>query len=234
MVQEKDPSADAAFAAVKSLQQQSMQSAAGDTSSAVAVDGFVPRLKPNTAPLRQPKPAASESSQASAPQHTVSESSRSTCGQPQAQGGDRDTSQPTESSVQQSPSSSRSTAGNTLSKAQNSIAHSGLSQPTPNSTPPLAEQPGTSDQTGTASRDHSARLNTNLQDDAAVPSDDGSSSAPTAAQPVLPGQVEIDAHPVISFEVEDAEGPLEGAEHGINAKFGRLTVRPCTCLVVSI
>ena len=234
LLQEKDPSADAAFAAAKSLQQQSMQSAAGDINSAAAVDGFVPKLKPSKAPLKQPKPASPKPTQAPAPQHAVINSSGSVPNQQQAEGSSCSTPQGNEPSLKQSPLNLRSTAGSTSQSTQKSEAHTRHSDPTAGSNPLLAGQPGTSAQTGSASGDHTARLkpNASVASGAAVASDDGSSSAQTVAE--AGAQEGTDLRPVISFEVEDAAGPLEVAEHGISATFGRLTVWPCVCLALSV
>ena len=53
-----------------------------------------------------------------------------------------------------------------------------------------------------------------------------SGAAGSTVRPASGGEDGMGSRPVISFELEDAEGPLEGAEHGINAKFGRLKVLP--------
>lgn len=53
-LQEKDPSAAEAFAAAEALRKQSIQSTAGDQTSAHAVDGFVPKARLTNAPSHAP------------------------------------------------------------------------------------------------------------------------------------------------------------------------------------
>ncbi len=52
-----------------------------------------------------------------------------------------------------------------------------------------------------------------------------------SSQPPLLGRLDLEALPagvpVISFEIDDAEGPLEGAANDLSSQFGRLKVTDC-------
>lgn len=55
--------------------------------------------------------------------------------------------------------------------------------------------------------------------------------AAESSQPPLLGTPDLEALPagvpVISFEIDDAEGPLEGAANDLSSQFGRLKVTDC-------
>ena len=168
-MQEQDPSADEAFAAARHLQEQGMQSTAGVSTSAMAVDGFVPKFQPKKGSYHQPK------------------------------------------AVSQSGSAQPSNA------SQDSALHC---------TPPNLQRAKDLEQVHTATVIQTARLMSNGTDAAELASG-SSGAAGSSVQPASAGPDGAGSQPVISFELEDAEGPLQGAEHGINAKFGRLKVLPC-------
>ena len=195
-MQEKDPTADEAFAAAKALQQQSMQSAAGDQSAAQAVDGFVPKARPTIA-FKAKANNQSQSSRRSDGQAAASTSLSAKGKRPVAQG--------------------QFAAG----------GHEGADGPHPRASSgsnaaavarPVSEASISAQQVDTMSQQMQAASVSEESQGLESGSQQHLSSSTSLAVPA-------DA-PIIEFEIDDAEGPLEGAANDLSSRFGRLKVSP--------
>ncbi|KAL0032891.1 hypothetical protein WJX77_005051 [Trebouxia sp. C0004] len=200
-IKEKDPSADEAFAAAAALKQQSIITAAGDHSAAHAVDGFIPKPRPTNAL----KAKASMRKQAAMSDHSMPVLPSTPAAQAPIKAYQSSSTKPASvTSVQAAASSS----ADALLKDTGSSGKACFSCTGSNS----AEQ-----QHHRAQQPQSSPAS---QQPAAQP--DGSS------QPPLLGNLDLEALPasvpVISFEIDDAEGPLEGAANDLASQFGRLKV----------
>ena len=190
VLQEKDPSADEAFAAAAALKQQSMHSAAGDQAAAHAVDGFIPKSRPTKAPTPQPG-ISSQPKQAAARRVTFEQLSSPS---PERRVGDTSAgiSQPEQAELDSQQDKEP------IPSRQSPVSNGSLAMP---STPAMSDAD---------TANHSQNLHSQQQQhDAQVTS----------------GSVLTDTAPILSFEVDDSESPLEGSSHGLAAQFGRLKVR---------
>ncbi len=211
-LQEKDPSADEAFAAAAALKQQSIITAAGDQSAAHAVDGFIPKPRPTNAfkakaSLR--KQTASMS--VSAATQTDVEASHS-----------KDTNPASVSSVQ--------AAAATPADALPNDTGSSFADALPNDTG-LSDSARSSCTAGnSAEQRHDWAQQPQSSPAPHQPVAQSGGSSQTDRQTVL-GSLDLEAlpagAPVISFEIDDAEGPLEGAANDLSSQFGRLKVTGC-------
>ena len=221
MLQEKDPSADEAFAAAKAMQQQSMQHAAGDEDAATAVDGFVPKFKPEKQLAKRLSSANSKANPKDS--HSASEHYISEAAVPNTSGVKQVCTQDADGFLGQQ---------NGLTPQDQSQAHSddGIhpSRPPKHSSSSAGATQSNVVQFGFQDSKHLARISSTDPHAAAAAQSSSDSGQGQAASSEPATVVELEAssgpRPVLSFELEDAEGPLEGAAHGINAKFGRLKV----------
>ncbi len=196
-LQEKDPSADEACAAAAALKQQSIIAAAGDQSAAHAVDGFIPKPRPTNAF----KAKASMRKQAA----SMSVPSVSAATQTTIEASDsRDTNPARVSSVQ----------------AVASIPAEALPHDTGSSD--HAYSSCTASNSAEERHDWAQQPQSNIASQPPVAQSGGSS------QPPVLGSLELEAlpagAPVISFEIDDADGPLEAAANDLSSQFGRLKV----------
>lgn len=210
-MQEKDPSADAAFAAAKAMKKQS---SAGDPVAAAAVDGFVPKLKSKKLPargLKQGSMAAKSTRNHAASQPNVPVSQiQSTARYTQLPDQDMPR-QDSSSAFQEEPWAVTEThLARIRSTDQHAATESTSSGKQSNAV--LAE--------AADATEHGSGLLARASSD-----EDQGQTGPL--QHVAPAEHDRASNPVLCFELEDADGPLEGAEHGINAKFGRLKVNYC-------
>lgn len=184
-------------------------SAAGDQSAAQAVDGFVPKSRPTNAF----KAKASLRKQAAVPDHSSS------------------ADQPTTTSqlLPKPPADQGSSA-----------AADKVGAPTAQTTPAVPDtvQTGSrtngtagSARTSTGSAEHSYSQTDQLQPTCSA-SHLSSLDVEQSSKPALPNNLSPDPSlpaeaPVIAFEIDDADGPLEGAANGLSSQFGRLKVFKC-------
>lgn len=239
LIQEKDPSIGAAFAAAQSLHEQEAQSMTGNSSSAMAVDGFIPKFKPK-------KPAPKPSRPTGTASKTGTSASERTAGRPASERtagvtaplgmssspisssnvAQPQPSQSTPEARHAAPAEATSSSSGAVQQAQPSTL-TGTDQSAPQTGPvgaALHQLPSGAVNQAAMATTCSTRLHT-VDPDAAFPS---SSASISDIQVIRQGEHEpegvTDTRPVISFEMLDADSPLEGSEHGINAKFGRLKV----------
>ena len=218
-LQEKDPSADEAFAAAAALRQQSLITAAGDQSAAHAVDGFIPKPRPTNAfkaKASMRKQAASMS--VSAATQTTVEASHG-----------KDTNPARVTSVQAAAATPAGESDNTRSSctASNSAEQENCTLFSDHNGSLLRRQHGA------MTIGHSPNSAEQRHDCAQQPQGSPASHQPVvqsggSSQPPLLGSLELEAlpagDPVISFEIDDADGPLEGAANDLSSQFGRLKV----------
>ena len=238
MLQEKDPSADAAFAAAKAMKKQS---SAGDqaAAAAAAVATVVPTRTPRKLPARGPKPGS-----VSAKPPTGSDAAQQLAGPllpPQTIAGEPQL--PDQGSHGQSSGSALqhepvATPAPTASSPPPTHPHQSgdphLAHSESGTEKHLARIRSTDQHAATGSTSRGKHDNTVLDQAANVTehcnsllSGTSSNGVQEQARPfehTISAEQDSASAPVLSFELEDADGPLEGAEHGINAKFGRLKV----------
>ncbi len=205
-LQEKDPSADEAFAAAAALKQQSIITAAGDQSAAHAVDGFIPKPRPTNAF----KAKASMRKQAAMTDQSMPVLPLSAA---------------TQTTVKASHSKDTNPTSVTSVQAVASISADALPKDT-----------GLSDKARsacTASNSAEERHEWAQQPQSSPASQQPIAQSGGSRQPPLLGSLDLEALPagvpVISFEIDDAEGPLEGAANDLSSQFGRLKVTDCLC-----
>lgn len=214
-----------------------MQSMAGESSSAMAVDGFVPKHKPKKPALRQtkspnttlPSRAANSASQHSQPSAASSSASQHSQVHDAFQNLKHQEAQVTEVdevAQQTGPNVQQRAQQQAMSNAASNgySAHVAASMPGGEVTM-LSDASSQPDLVGTlhqaATSGHPSAQPSSRHTGHAAPSGNGGTAAHDSSQQGPVGQT-AGSCPVISFEVQDAESPLEGAEHGINANFGRL------------
>ncbi|KAL3135542.1 hypothetical protein ABBQ38_006019 [Trebouxia sp. C0009 RCD-2024] len=214
-IKEKDPSAAEAFAAADALRKQSMQSAAGSHTAAHAVDGFVTKPRPTNGPssaLKAQKgpgaqqtghkeharsrdsPTAVNTSAVGAQPHAAAVQ-ESVCAPPEDPATRLD-SECTSSTQLAFPSTEVDLSGS----AEAAVTQDRGGLQTSEQPQQHRQQPPQPQQQRQQQQQHSGEL-----------SSVSSSAAPAEA-------------PLLSFEIEDAEGPLEGASKGLAAQFGCLKV----------
>lgn len=208
-IKEKDPSADEGFAAAAALRQQSAISAAGDQSAAQAVDGFVPKSRPTNAF----KAKANLRKQAAVPDHGSSaDQSTTTSHLLPAPSAAQGTSEAADIIAAPATCHSSATAAvaDTLQKGSCSNGTADSAHTTTGSADKLHSQ--TKQLQATCSASHLSTVDVEESCKPALPNSLSQDS-------VLPAEA-----PVIAFEIDDADGPLEGAANGLSSQFGRLKV----------
>ena len=184
-------------------------SAAGDQSAAQAVDGFVTKSRPTNA----------FKSKASLRKQAVVPDRRSSVDQPKATtevlpalSAARGTSEAADTIGAQaaSNSSAAAAAADTLQKGSSTNSTAGSAR------------------TSTGSAEHPHSQTEQLQPPCST-SHLSSVDVEQSSKPALPNSLSHDSlmpaeAPVIAFEIDDADGPLEGAANGLSSQFGRLKV----------
>ncbi|DBA66827.1 TPA: hypothetical protein ACH3X2_001963 [Trebouxia sp. C0005] len=197
-IKERDTSADEAFAAAAALKQQSIITAAGDQSASHAVDGFVPKPRPTNAF----KAKASMRKLAAKPDQAMPVLPLST---------------PAHTTVKSSLSKDTNPACVAAAQAVASSSADALPQGTGSRSSCTASSP-----TEEERRDWAQQPLSSPASQQPVVQSDGPS------QPPVLGSLHLDTLPagvpVISFEIDDADGPLEGAANDLSSQFGRLKV----------
>lgn len=211
-LQEKDPSAAEAFAAATALGKQSMQSAAGCHTAAHAVDGFVTKLRPTSSAPKAQKGSGTQHTRHKEPArlHESPIANNTLAGSPQPHG------QAVQGCVcpPEGPATRLDSDCTSSTQSASPSTDSGLSR--------SAEAAVTQDTGGLQAseqlqqhRQQHQQPQQQWQQQQQQHNGDRSSMSSSAA----PAEA-----PVLSFEIEDAEGPLEGASNGLAAQFGCLKV----------
>lgn len=209
-----------------------MQSAAGDQTAANAVDGFIPKSRPTNAP----KPRALPSSKRKQPASKQVSFKL-----------------PNSASVQSTGEDTSASVKQTERAEPTGPAHWEDSQCTPSSQAQEAEQPfdrfkttgqqpaqstekyqELSERQGVSTPQQPACIESQAETEAEALDGTGQGQShgvsreqyQTSGPPVLaPEAAEPAEAPVLSFEIEDADGPLEGAANSLASQFGCFKVR---------